>query len=142
MTRTRKAYRLSQRVKYEDTKPEQIVYNILHDDLRLAPTKRTLEIDGYSITPDWLLLLTPEYFIARGHDMNSPTTLIEVDGIYHDSKLQQRKTRWRDGLLTQAGYRVIHVDAELTKNKAYQTYLKDRLSEAILSQEKVVRIDA
>ena len=69
-------------------------------------------------------------------------TLVESDGPYHKTPTERRKTKWRDGLLTQAGYRVIHVDAELTKNKAYQTYLKDRLSEAILSQEKVVRIDA
>ena len=141
MTRTRKAYRLSQRIKYEDTKPEQVVAMMLGEIGYQPLSHPIIRIqDGYEgawvITPDFRLAVSSQRtFVVK-------RVVVEVDGVYHDTPIQRKKTEWRDGLLTQAGYRVIHVDAELTKNKAYQTYLKDRLSEAILSQEKVVRIDA
>jgi len=134
MPRTRKAYVLSKRVKYEDTKPEQVIKGILFSDGFLPPETNVLcnkriTVGNWTINPDFYVFL-------------APPIIVEVDGVYHDTPTQQKKTKWRDGLLTQAGYRVIHVDAELTKNKAYQTYLKDKLAMAILSPEKVVRIDA
>lgn len=132
-TKTRKSYRLSQRIKYEDTKPELVVDALLAD-LRCYPVLKGVGIDVrdeegklWTIFPD------------KRIDFN---TMVEVDGIYHDTPIQRRKTVWRDGLLTKAGYRVIHVDAELTKNKVHQNYLKDKLAEAINSKESVVRIDA
>ena len=67
-------------------------------------------------------------------------TIVEVDGVYHDTPIQRKKTEWRDGLLTKAGYRVIHIQAGLTRNKVLQTYLKDALAEAIKSTKPVVTI--
>lgn len=142
MSKTRKSYRLSQRVKYEDTKPEQVV-GMMIAEVDYPPLNHpTIRIqNGYEgtwvITPDFQLAGMPGgagiYVVKK--------VVVEVDGPYHDTPIQQRKTEWRDELLVKHGYRIIHVDSELTKNKAYQTYLKDRLAEAILSQEKVVRID-
>ena len=147
MTRTRKAYRLSQRVKYEDTKPERVLQILVEEmnDRYWLNRGKTIEIqdmDGkyWSINPDF------EFFKWCGWGLTAywkkTGILVEVDGIYHDTPIQRKKTEWRDGLLTKAGYRVIHVDAELTKNKVYQTYLKDKLAEAINSKEAIVRIDA
>lgn len=69
-------------------------------------------------------------------------TLIEVDGKYHDTPIQERKTEWRDNLLIKADYRIIHVDAELTETQNLRLYLTTKLREAIASSDRIVRIDA
>ena len=71
-----------------------------------------------------------------------PNTVIEVDGPYHKTPTERRKTKWRDALLVGAGYRVIHIDSELTKNQKLRDYLKTELNKAIQETEAIVRIDA
>ena len=123
--------------------PERVV-GILLEELGFYLNRLVMPIEVqdnvgkyWTIKPDIQLTKSSTYPLTY-----AIKTIVEVDGVYHDTPIQRKKTEWRDGLLTKAGFRVIHVDAELTKNKVYQTYLKDKLQEAINSQEKVVRICA
>lgn len=129
--------------KVKDTKPERVVGIFLEElgfylNHLVSPIEAQDDVGKYwTITPD--IQLTTSSVYPLSHVIK---TIVEVDGVYHDTPIQRKKTEWRDGLLTKAGFRVIHVDAELTKNKVYQTYLKDKLAEAINSKEVIVRIDA
>ena len=65
MTRTRKAYRLSQRIKYEDTKPEQVVAMMLGEIGYQPLSHPIIRIqDGYEgawvITPDFRLAVSSQ----------------------------------------------------------------------------------
>lgn len=129
----------------EDTKPERVLQILVEEmnDRYCLEKGETIEIqdtDGkyWSIRPDFKFFRFGGWGLTLSYKATS--ILVEVDGIYHDTPIQRKKTEWRDGLLTKAGYRVIHIQAGLTRNKVLQTYLKDALAEAIKSTKPVVTI--
>jgi len=132
-TKTRKSYRLSQKMRYTDTRPEMAVRGMIagmgFQFIPYHPIKIT-DNDGKS----WNF--SPDLWIPS-HD-----TIIEVDGPYHDTARQKRKTAWRDSLLTSIGLRIIHIDAELTKNAELLGYLNTALFKALWGSKKVVNIAA
>lgn len=146
-TKTRKAYRIKQRAKYSETKPELIVFGIL-DTLRVSHTPHhPIVVEGFTFDPDTIV---EPFGIALEESKNAGKiiveskrpTVIEVDGPYHRTRRQQQKTKWRDSLLNKAGYRIIHIPSELTETQKLRDYLKGELKKAIESESLVVNIVA
>lgn len=76
--------------------------------------------------------LHPDFIVSMPSDIGwgSAHKAIEVDGIHHETRIQERKRRWRDSLLTAHGYDVIHIDARLTV-EAQRPYLRHKLTHAL-----------
>ena len=65
----------------------------------------------------------------------------EIDGEeFHSSPIQLRKDAWKDKIKNAHGLKVIRIPAILTQRR-YWPYLDSELPKALLSKEKVVRID-
>ncbi len=100
--KTRAAYRIAQNnTKATDTAPE-LAFAELFKGRVIKPPPITLTA---TTIPAWVF--RPDFQFI---DTN---VLVEIDGIYHRTKIQERKTRWRDSELLARGYRVLHIDAEL-----------------------------
>ena len=128
--------------KFSDTKPEKFVKEIMkeiydaHFHFPEDYPFNALGGVGIDIKDEdgELITLHPDL----RYDFN---TIIETDGIYHDTPRQQSKTRWRDALLTRAGYRVIHIGSRLC-DATWREYLRSELKKALESKEPIVRIEA
>lgn len=56
---------------------------------------------------------------------------VEVDGEYHRTARQERKTAWRDAQLIANGYRVLHIDAAYTETQFGIALLKPLMMKAL-----------
>jgi len=96
---TRASFKIKQNEKFTETSIEQALDQICAK-LGLALVKgQQIQIPGFTISPD--------------RQVAGTNVLLEADGIYHDTKIQRRKSSWRDDALVQSGYRVLHVESEL-----------------------------
>ena len=133
MRKTRAAYRIRQNLVLENTAPERFVQKIL-DELqivyRLGETVNIFDGFAWWIShPDALIESRP------------CKVIIEVDGPYHQTKIQARKTRWRNAALNEKSYRVVHIPSELCCSK-FRDYLVSELVKALASPDMVVNIVA
>lgn len=109
----RAAYRIAQNnTKTEDTAPE-LAFEKLFEGRVIKPPRITI----HSLEPfdesESIYLFKPDFQFI---DTN---LLVEIDGPYHRTPIQERKTRWRDSQLFAKGYRVLHIDSELLTTKRY-----------------------
>jgi hypothetical protein len=99
MRGTRASYNIKKNEKFSDTSPEKALDSIC-EKLGLALIKgEEIQVPGFTISPDRKIAGT--------------NVLLEADGIYHDTKIQRRKSSWRDDALVASGYRVLHIESEL-----------------------------
>lgn len=104
MKKTRAAYRRSQHVKFSFTKPENQFAKILdgwgYKSRYLRERPVTVPGLEYTFHADFLL-------------QGIPIILVEIDGVYHFTAIQMRKSAWRDECLTKAGFIPIHVPVDM-----------------------------
>lgn len=81
-------------------------------------------VDGFGRSST-SIVLTIDLFIPEHR------ICVEVDGEYHRTARQERKTAWRDAQLIANGYRVLHIDAAYTETKELQEQLKPLIQKAI-----------
>ena len=112
------------RVKLSHTKPEEDFKRFCDSKGYLVNWGWPMKIDEWSLNPDFHMKVGQNEFV------------IEIDGRYHWTDTQARKSKWRDGLYNKAGKKVIHIDAGLTEEK-YWKYLSDYFFEAITHLEPV-----
>lgn len=113
--------------KFSDTKPEQFVQSILDKS-------GVMWAKAFKFTQD-KFTLTADIFVPTG------LTVIEVDGDYHRTALQERKTRWRDEAINKHGFRVVHVDSRLCLPR-WEEYLTKALRSAIENGQPTTTIFA
>jgi very-short-patch-repair endonuclease len=107
--KTKAAYRIAQNnTKAEDTAPERAFEELFAGKVIKPPPITITDPESvliYDFKPDFQFIGT--------------NVLVEIDGPYHRTKIQQRKTEWRDSRLLAMGYRVLHIDTELLDVKEY-----------------------
>lgn len=127
--KTRAAFKIKQNEKLTNTTPE-IALNEICSKLGLTLIRSTeVQVPGFTLRPDRRIADTD--------------IILEADGPYHNTKIQGRKASWRDDLLVQSGYRVLHVESELLvchgleDSKRFHPYVATAITEFLLSDEKV-----
>ena len=131
---TRKAYRIKQNEKFSGTAPETAFAD-------LCKANGITAIAQFTLPP--LVSFGETYSITADFRIGSSEVLVEVDGTYHTTKIQIRKSSWRDDLLVQSGYRVFHCESELLvchnlgDSKRFWSYVLKALNEFIVSNEEV-----
>lgn len=122
-SRTAAAYRIQQNNTVpEFTKPERIFDSLFGDRVK-QPNPIKIEDEGLSLCPD-------RHFVGT-------VVLVQIDGAYHDTHRQQKKDEWRDRLLNEKGFRVIHIAAALLMTKKFHGYVIQK-TEAFLASDALV----
>lgn len=122
-SRTAAAYRIQQNNTVpEFTKPE-MVFDSLFGHRVIKPLAIKIEDEGLSLSPD-------RHFVGT-------VVMVEIDGAYHNTERQRKKAEWRDRLLNERGFRVLHISAELLMTKKYHFYVTQK-TEVFLESEKLV----
>ena len=49
--------------------------------------------------------------------------MVQIDGVYHRTRRQERKSAWEDRALNEKGLRVLHIDSELLMVKKYNNHV-------------------
>jgi hypothetical protein len=134
MSKTRANFRIKQNIKYTDSSPEMALDSICEAlGLGLAKGKE-IQAPGFTLRPDRQIVDT--------------NILLEADGRYHDSRIQNRKNDWRDDLLVKSGYRVLHIESELLvthglgNSRQFWPHVSTAISEFLLSDEAVKYLHA
>ncbi len=126
-------------IKFAETGPENFCKQALeHVQARLGFTFRygteafplSIVCGDYTMHPDFIVSM------PRAFTNGQLEKVVEVDGVYHFTKWQERKTRWRDSLIIKQGYDMIHVDARLCQ-KTYRQHLQGELARALQSRLQV-----
>lgn len=68
--------------------------------------------------------------------------LVQIDGVYHRTRRQQRKSEWEDRALNEKGFRVLHIDTELLMAKKYHPDVIKAVESFLLSAEPTRRLPA
>jgi hypothetical protein len=68
--------------------------------------------------------------------------LVQIDGVYHRTRRQQKKSEWEDRALNEKGFRVLHIDAELLMVKRYHSDVVKVVESFLLSTQPVKRLPA
>lgn len=68
--------------------------------------------------------------------------LVQIDGVYHRTRRQQKKSEWEDAALNENGFRVLHIDTELLMTKKYHPYVVDMTERFLKSSEPKRRLVA
>lgn len=104
MSKTRKAYVLKKYRKYEFTKPSNEFAEIL---------------DGWGYQGRYWRE-KPVIVSGLGHPFHAdfllqgiPIIMLEIDGPYHLTAIQMRKSVWRDECLIKAGFVPIHIPVDM-----------------------------
>lgn len=131
MRKTRKAYVLYQRTKYEDTRPEIIFDGIFGNRVFKPLPFQIMDLEArkiYKVKPD------------RG--FGGTNVLVEIDGPYHNTEIQQKKTKWRDNMIASYGHRIIHIDYQLLMDSKYHSYVVKGCEEFLASDKPIDRLVA
>ena len=121
-------------IKLTDTSIEVALDEICKDAGIKLVKGAEVQVPGFTISPDRQILGT--------------NILLECDGTYHTTKIQIRKSRWRDDLLVQAGYRVLHIESELLvthglgSSTQFHPYVLAQLKSFIASSEAIQYVRA
>lgn len=123
--------------KFFDTRPE-LAFDELCSKVGIEThgklCRSSIYVDGWSIRPD--------------RHIRGTNVVIEIDGPYHDTAIQRRKTEWRDEQMTSYGVRVFHIPSELLiaegfrDRKRFWPYVLFALTDFLLSTDKVRRMVA
>ena len=108
----RAAYRIKQNnLAAEYTAPEMAFAELFKGLVLKPPAIHTIAEDGgsWDFRPDFQFIDT--------------NLLVEVQGKYHGTKKQERKTNWRNSQLLALGYRVLEIDAELLTAKKHHLHV-------------------
>lgn len=124
-------------LKFSDTKPELFVGEILAE---LGYSFSKNELNLYDETGK-NFHLRPDFMIFKASSSTYARRVIEVQGPYHYTKIQKKKTEWRVKILNGLGYAVILVPFELCEKK-FRVYLKEELKKGIEGKEMKVEIVA
>ena len=68
--------------------------------------------------------------------------LVQIDGVYHRTRRQQKKSEWEDEALNEKGFHVLHIDTELLMTKRYHPYVVDMTEKFLKSVEPSRRLAA
>ncbi len=115
----------------EFTRPEMAFDSIFgHRVTKPLPIVVAMDEDGseHKLTPDRMFIGT--------------NVLVAIDGPYHFTEYQQRKTRRQDLALNAKGYRIIHVDSPLLMVEKYHDYVGQKVLYFLLLTRPSERVAA
>ena len=129
--KTAAAFRIDQRnTVAESTRPELAFDGIFEKRVDKPNPVQIVDDEGskWSISPDRTFVGT--------------NVLVQVDGVYHRTRRQERKTKWEDMALNEKGFRVLHIDAELLMAQKWHPYVTQRVEAFLKGLNPTERIAA